>query len=65
MQQWMGEKMIKRTIKDLTDEELISERDRLYRKKYEEGFTQEDDEMLRAVMQELGPTVDDMAERYL
>lgn len=57
--------MIKRTIKDLTDEELISERDRLYRKKYEEGFTQEDDEMLRAVMQELGPTVDDMAERYL
>lgn len=61
----MGEKMIKRTIKDLTDEELISERDRLYRKKYEEGFTQEDDEMLRAVMQELGPTVDDMAERYL
>ena len=61
----MGEKMIKRTIKDLTDEELISERDRLYRKKYEEGLTQEYQEKLELVMQELGPTVDDMAERYL
>ena len=53
------------TIQDLTYEELISERDRLYRKKYEEGLTQEDDERLVAVMEELGDTIESMADKWI
>lgn len=57
--------MIERKLSDLTYEELVSERDRLRELMNEEGLTQEYQEKLELVMQELGPTVDDMAERYL
>lgn len=56
--------MIERQLSDYSYEELIRERDRLNIKMNEEGFNQEDDERLQAVMKELGDTVSDMAEEY-
>lgn len=57
--------MIDRQLSDYSYEELIRERYRLNIKMNEEGFNQEDDERLKAVMKELGDTVEIMADKWI
>ena len=61
--------MAERTIKDMTCEELADERDRLRKiiPTLHEGcgIRKHNELRLQAVMEELGPTVDDMADKWI